>query len=171
MIKRTLQGQQRHVQFTGGGEKAITDDAEIKKILLETKYITLAMCYDNSPYLVTLSHGYDPIENFLFFHCASEGKKIDFMKNTEEIYGQAFIDEGYAVGECNHHYSSVHFQGEVQFLAGIEEKRKALTLMIDQLEEDPEMREKVKKKQLLETAIKRVTIGKIIIREMSGKKG
>ena len=47
-------------------EKAITDDAEIKKILLETKYITLAMCYDNSPYLVTLSHGYDPENNVLF---------------------------------------------------------------------------------------------------------
>jgi nitroimidazol reductase NimA-like FMN-containing flavoprotein (pyridoxamine 5'-phosphate oxidase superfamily) len=129
------------------------------------------MCYDNSPYLVTLSHGYDPKNNIIFFHCASEGKKMDYLKNTEEIWGQAFIDQGYAIGECNHHYSSVHFQGEVQFITDIREKREALTIMIDQLEEDPDMREKVKKKQLLETALKRVTIGKIIIHEMSGKKG
>ena len=93
------------------------------------------------------------------------------LKNTEEIWGQAFIDKGYAVGECNHHYESVHFQGEVQFIIDVREKREALTIMIDQLEEDPDMREKVKKKQLLETALKRVTIGKIIIHEMSGKKG
>jgi nitroimidazol reductase NimA-like FMN-containing flavoprotein (pyridoxamine 5'-phosphate oxidase superfamily) len=152
-------------------EKAITEEAEIKKILLETKYITLAMCYDNSPYLVTLSHGYDPINNVIFFHCASKGKKIDYLKNTDEIYGQAFIDQGYAIGECNHHYSSVHFQGKVRFITDIREKREALTIMIDQLEEDPEMSEEVKKKQLLETAIKRVTIGKIIVNEMRGKKG
>ena len=152
-------------------EKAITDESEIKSILLETKYITLAMCYDNSPYLVTLSHGYDSINNVIFFHCASEGKKIDYLKNTDEIWGQAFIDRGYAAGECNHHYESVHFKGEVKFVSDVKEKRKALTVMIDQLEEDPEKREKVKKKQLLETAIKRVSIGKIIIHEMSGKKG
>ena len=152
-------------------EKAITDKAEIQSILLESKFITIAMCYDNSPYLFTLSHGYDPEENVLYFHCASEGKKIDYLKNTEEIWGQAFIDKGYAVGECNHHYASVHFKAEVQFLSNIQEKRQALTLMINQLEEDAEMREKVKRKQLLETALKRVTIGKIIIREMSGKKG
>lgn len=153
-------------------EKAITDDAEIKKILLETKYITVAMCYDNSPYLVTLSHGYDPKDNLIFFHCASDGKKIDYLKNgTGKIWGQAIADKGYAMGECNHHYVSVHFHGEVQFVTDIREKREALTLMIDQLEENTEMREKVKKQQLLETALKKVTIGKIIILEMSGKNG
>jgi len=152
-------------------EKAITDRAEIKSILLKSKYVTLAMCYDNSPYLVTLSHGFDPEENICYFHCASKGKKIDYLKNTDEIWGQAFIDKGYAKGECNHHYASVHFQGEVKFVTDVREKRKALTIMIDQLEEDPELRQEVKKKQLLETALKRVTIGKILIREMSGKKG
>ena len=155
-------------------EKAITDETEIKSILLKTKYITIAMCYDNSPYLVTLSHGYDPndgVKGVIYFHCASEGKKVEYLKNTEDIWGQAFIDKDYAIGECNHHYESVHFQGEVQFITDVREKRKALTIMINQLEEDLEMREKVKKKQLLETAIKRVTIGKIIIHEMSGKKG
>ncbi len=152
-------------------EKAITDEAEIKSILLEAKYMTIAISYDNSPYLVTLSHGYDPIENVLFFHCSPVGKKMDYFKGTGEIWGTAFIDKGYVKGECNHHYASVHFQGEVQFIKDVREKRKALTIMIDQLEEDPELREKVKRKQLLETAIKRVTIGKIIIQAMSGKKG
>ncbi len=152
-------------------EKAITDEAEIKSILLDTKYITLAMCYDNSPYLVTLSHGFDPVDNIIYFHCASKGRKLDYLKGTSEIWGQAFIDKGYAEGECNHHYSSVHFQGEVQFITDIREKRKALTIMIDQLEKDPELREKVKRKQLLETALKRVILGKILIRDMTGKKG
>jgi nitroimidazol reductase NimA-like FMN-containing flavoprotein (pyridoxamine 5'-phosphate oxidase superfamily) len=152
-------------------EKAITEEEEIKSILLETKYITIAMCFDNSPYLVTLSHAYDPVDNVIYFHCASEGKKLDYLKGTGEVWGQAMIDQGYAKGECSHHYSSTHFQGEVNFISDVRDKRKALTIMIDQLEEDPELREKVKRKQLLETALKRVTIGKIIIRAMSGKKG
>ena len=152
-------------------EKAITDTKEMQSILLESKYMTIAMCHDNSPYLVTLSHGYDPFQNSLFFHCASEGKKIDYMKNTEEIWGETFIDKGYAKGECNHHYASVHFKGAVSFISDVTEKREILTLMINQLEDDEQLREEVKKKQLMETAIKRVTIGKITILEMSGKKG
>ena len=49
-------------------EKAITDVDEMKEILLKAKYVTLAMSKENQPYLVTLSHGYDPEEDVIFFH-------------------------------------------------------------------------------------------------------
>ena len=41
-------------------EKAIESIEEMKYILQTVKHITIAMCEDNIPYLVTLSHGYDP---------------------------------------------------------------------------------------------------------------
>ena len=60
-------------------EKAITNKDEMKRIIQTAQYITIAMCKDNQPYLVTLSHGYDPDRNIIFFHCAAEGKKIDYL--------------------------------------------------------------------------------------------
>ena len=152
-------------------EKAITDDDEMKGILASAKYITLAMCKANDPYLVTVNHGYDSDKNVIYFHCASEGKKIHYLSANNKIYGQALVDDGYASGECNHHYSTVQFSGEVEFLSDYDEKREALTVMINQLEVIQSLREIVKEKQLKEKAIKKVTIGKITIKGMSGKKG
>ena len=151
-------------------EKAITDQEEIKSILTNTKYITLAMCKDNNPYLVTVSHGYDSINNVIFFHCAAEGKKIDYINSNPIVWGQALLDLGYASGKCNHHYKTAQFKGKVQFLTNFTEKKQALTIMIDQLEEDPILRQKVKEKSLTEKAIQRVNIGKITDLILSGKK-
>jgi len=47
-------------------EKAIKKTKEIQAILLQAKYITLAMCANNEPYLVTVSHGYDAKKMSLF---------------------------------------------------------------------------------------------------------
>jgi len=40
-------------------EKAIDDKQEIIDILKTARFVTIAMCKDNEPYLVTLSHGFD----------------------------------------------------------------------------------------------------------------
>jgi len=131
-------------------EKAITDEDEMKEILLSVKYITFAMCNGADPYLVTVSHGYNRVKNEIYFHCASEGKKIDYLSVNKKIYGQALVDHGYASGECNHHYSTVQFSGKVEFITDIDEKKDALTVMINQLENIQALREIVKEKQLKE---------------------
>ncbi|MBA7577173.1 hypothetical protein ES708_19019 [subsurface metagenome] len=77
-------------------EKAIENKEEMISILEKSQYITIAMCHNNIPYLVTLSHGYDREENCIFFHCASEGKKVDILTENSNIWGQAIIDHGYA---------------------------------------------------------------------------
>ncbi len=152
-------------------EKAITSEAELKDILGSTKFVTLAMCHGDDPYLVTVSHGYDKSDNVLYFHCASEGKKVDYLSKNNKVWGQALVDEGYALGECNHHYSTVQFSGEVEFLSNYDDKLKALTVMIDQLETIQSLRQTVKEKQLTKKAITKVHIGKIRINYLSGKKG
>jgi len=53
-------------------EKEIKNRSEMIEILQKSKYITIAMCKDNEPYLVTLSYGYDLIKNVIYFHCANE---------------------------------------------------------------------------------------------------
>ncbi|MBD3405328.1 MAG: flavin-nucleotide-binding protein [Candidatus Lokiarchaeota archaeon] len=148
-------------------EKEITEETELLQIIKSCKYVTLAMCTDNEPYLVTLSYGFDEENRCMYFHCANEGKKIDILKQNPIVWGQVIIDEGYVTGKCDHLYASVQFKGIVTFLESADDKRYALRSMIDMLEYDPDI---VYKEQVTEKSVKRVMIGRIDIEHISGKK-
>ena len=147
-------------------EKAIIDINIMKKILQISEHVTIAMCKENEPYLVTLSHGYDPENHCLYFHCANEGKKIDILMENNIVWGQAIIDKGYVQGSCDHLYATVQFRGKVVFLNDFEEKKQALINMINKLDQNPE---EVMEKQLTEKSINKVCIGRIDIEFMSAK--
>ncbi len=147
-------------------EKAITDEKIMKKILAEVAYITVALCRDNQPYLVSLSHGYDPDKNCIYFHCASEGKKMDYLKENNVIWGQAIVDKGYIQGACDHLYATTQFKGKVTFIEDFEEKKEALTNMVNKLDDAPDV---LIEKQLTQQSITKITIGRIDIEYMSGK--
>lgn len=148
-------------------EKAIKDKDEMIKILKEAKYVTIAMCNDKEPYLVTLNHGYDSEKYAIYFHCAHEGKKINILTSNNVVWGQALLDIGYVFGKCDYLYATTQFRGTVTFIDDIEEKRHALITMIKQLEPEPE---KVIKKQITKKSLKKVNIGRIDIDYLSGKK-
>ena len=147
-------------------EKAITDEKIMKKILLEVAYITIALCKDNQPYLVSLSHGYDPDKNCIYFHCASEGKKINYLKENDVVWGQAIVDKGYIQGACDHLYTTTQFKGKVTFVNDFEEKKEALTNMVHKLDRNPDI---LIEKQLSQQSITKIAIGRIDIEYMSGK--
>ncbi len=148
-------------------EKEIKDKGTLKKILREASYITLALCKDNEPYLVSLSQSYDEERNCLYFHCAAEGKKLDFMRVNPRVWGEAVIDRGYAQGRCTHLYASVMFGGKIEFITDPEEKRAVFAGMINALDENPAPLMK-----RLENAapMAKTAVGRIVIEEMTGKK-
>lgn len=148
-------------------EKTIADEKEISAVLEGAKYVTVAMCRNNEPYLVTLSHGYDREKKCLYFHCAQEGKKIEILEENDKVWGQALIDLGYVPGRCDQLFATTQFMGRVTFVDDIEEKRHGLRVMITALEEEPE---KVIEAQLTESSLKRVKVGRIDIEHMTGKK-
>lgn len=148
-------------------EKEISDKNEMLAILENAGYITIAMCVDNEPYLVTLSHGYDRERNCIYFHCAREGKKIDILKEQNKVWGQALMDKGYVQGSCDQLYATTQFMGRVTFVENSDEKKHALEVMINALEDDPQ---KALDTQLTEKSIKGVQIGRVDIEYMSGKK-
>lgn len=147
-------------------EKAITDPAEMWAIIAEQKVMTLAMCKDNVPYLVTVNYGYDQAAGCLYFHCAAEGKKMDYLRANPAVWGQIVEDNGYLDGKCDHAFRSVQFQGRVTFIEDVEDKRRALSLMIDRLESDPAA---VKARLITDKAVEKVTIGKVHIEALTGK--
>jgi len=148
-------------------EKAIESKEEMIAILEKSKYITIAMCEDNVPYLVTLSHGYDKEKNCIYFHCAREGKKVNILTKNNMVWGQAIEDHGYVEGACDHLYATIQFKGQVTFIEDTKEKRHALEIMIHSLEPAPQT---VIEDQITEKSVQRVHIGRINIDFMSGKK-
>ena len=147
-------------------DRAMTDENEISRVINEQKFMTIAMCKDNEAYLVTVNHAFDKSTNSFYFHCAQEGKKIDFIKANPLVWGQILEDMGYSQGDCDHAYRTVQFKGRAELISDIEEKRQALELMIEGLEEEPE---KCKKEFITRSELEKVAICRIDIMELSGK--
>jgi len=147
-------------------DREITDPNELRQVLKTTKYVTVALCMNNEPYLVSLSHGYDQAKNCLYFHCAPEGKKLVYLKANNRVWGQAVLDFG-VTDECDYVYTSVHFCGKMSLISDLCEKQHAIEVLVRQLSLNPEMKlAKIKPEKLEKT-----TIGRIDIDYMSGKKG
>ncbi len=147
-------------------EKSINEE-EMLSVIKAHNHLTFAICMDNEPYLVTVNYGFDENTRCFYFHCGNKGKKIDFLKNNNKVWGQILDDRGYLTGECNYNYCTVQFKGTAHFVENNEDKFKSLGLMIDQMEEDPE---KVKNKMLNINKLNGVTIVRIDIKTMTGKK-
>lgn len=148
-------------------DKEITDETQLKKVLKSSKYVTIALCKDNQPYLVSLSHGYDEEHHCLYFHCAKEGKKLVYLKSNNVVWGQTLLDFGPSEDDdCSQLYASVHFSGKVTLIEDVDEKCRAIECMINQLGKNPE----ALKAKLNNDRLKNTAIGRIDIDYMSGKK-
>jgi uncharacterized protein len=146
-------------------EREITNQNEMQTVLKTTKYVTIALCMDNEPYLVALSHGYDQTKNCIYFHCAPEGKKLIYAKTNPKVWGQAVLDFG-VTDECDYAYTSVHFQGKLVLITDLKEKQRAMELLVHQISLSPEEKlAKIKPEKL-----DRTTMGRIDITYLSGKK-
>ena len=146
-------------------EREITDQEEMRQVLKNTKYITVAFCMNNEPYLVALNHGYDQTRNCLYFHCAPEGKKLVYAQANPNVWGQAVLDFG-VTDECDYAYSSVHFSGKLSLISDPTEKHHALEILVRQVAINPESKlAKIKPEK-----IEKTTLGRIDITYLSGKK-
>ena len=112
-------------------EKQIQSSDELLEIIRTHQYVTLALCKDNEPYLVTVNYGFDDAENCFYVHCAAQGKKIDYLRTNPIVWGQILEDRGYLVGECDHAFRTVQFRGQAEFAADPEERLRALRLLVD----------------------------------------
>lgn len=94
------------------------------------------MSKENEPYIITLSYGYDQDNNALYFHCATEGQKIDFIKSNPYVCGTIIEDNGYEDG-CGQAFRSIVYRGNITVIKDIEEKKHGFEIIIDHLEKNP----------------------------------
>ncbi|MFX0075490.1 MAG: pyridoxamine 5'-phosphate oxidase family protein, partial [Candidatus Hermodarchaeota archaeon] len=100
-------------------------------------YVTLSMCRDNEPYVITLSYGFDEDQTALYFHSANLGLKLDILKVNSSVCGTVIEDLGYLRGACSHKYRSVVFWGNMTIVNDVEEKKHGFDVLLNHLEENP----------------------------------
>jgi uncharacterized protein len=150
-------------------DRQINDWAAIEELLARGKYATLALCCNNEPYIVTMNYGYDAADRCLYFHCAADGAKTDFVKANPAACATIIEDKGYVQGKCKHYYRSAVMRGRVEILFDEDKKMRAFETMIRHLEEKPEL--------VMETLPGRMDrfggmhVWRFVIEEASGKEG
>ena len=75
-------------------DREVTDRREIDEIIDRCDSCRIGFAVDNEPYIVSLNFGYksgDPA--FLYFHCATAGKKLDMLRLNNHVFFQM---------DCNH---------------------------------------------------------------------
>ncbi|MFX1496907.1 MAG: pyridoxamine 5'-phosphate oxidase family protein [Promethearchaeota archaeon] len=119
-------------------EKEISEREVLLEIIKKGKFTTISMCKENEAYLVTMSYGYDGKKNALYFHCAKEGQKIDFIKSNPNVCGTVIENRGYEEG-CGQAFRSVVFRGEMKIVESLQEKKYGFDVLLKHLEEDPKL--------------------------------
>ena len=114
-------------------EKEIKNRDEIEQVIRSAQICRLAMACENQPYVVPLSFGYR--DNTVYFHSASQGKKIDILRENPRVCLEFTIDTELVPAEKSCEWglrfkSAIGF-GTARFLEDTGSKKKALDIIMD----------------------------------------
>lgn len=149
--------------------REIKSDSEIDEILKNGKFAVISMCRDNEPYIVTLSYGFDSDSKSLYFHCAPQGLKLDFIGVNSQVCATVVEDGGYVTYECGHNYRTVVFWGIMTIVRELDEKIHGMSVLLNHLESD----NVVIKDKLLKSNdyYSKMVVLKLDITQIHGKEG
>jgi nitroimidazol reductase NimA-like FMN-containing flavoprotein (pyridoxamine 5'-phosphate oxidase superfamily) len=117
-------------------DRELTDISEIESIIANTDACRIALANDNIPYIVTMNFGYIGGANpCLFFHCASDGKKLEMIAKNNYVCFEMDCDHKIYFGkkDCDWgmNYSSVVGYGNIFIVDDENEKIAGLTHIMD----------------------------------------
>ena len=117
-------------------ERQITDEHQIRAILDTAKVLHLGLCVDNEPYVVPMNYGYTMEEGalVLYLHSALRGKKLDMIQANPRVFFELDCDrvpfEGKVACQYGLAYSSVMGRGTARIVEDVEEKKKAMSILM-----------------------------------------
>ena len=117
-------------------ERQITDEAQIMDILDKGKVLHLGLAVDNEPYVVPMNYGYTK-ENgklVMYLHSAVRGKKLDMIRANPKVFFEIDCDlvpfESELPCQYGLAYSSVMGKGIARIVDDVEEKKKAMSILM-----------------------------------------
>ena len=150
-------------------DRGVTDFQELIKIIEHCDVIRLGLADKDGVYVVPMNFGYEVCGDKLFFylHSASEGRKIDLMKNCPvigfELDGKMEIRPADKACSWGAAFESVIGTGHISFLETAEQKQHALTSLMKKYgyEGVPDFQPEM---------IKKIAVIKLEVQAMSGKR-
>jgi uncharacterized protein len=109
-------------------EREITDINDLDSIISRADVCRVAFAVNDTPYIVTMNFGYAGGDRqYLFFHCANEGRKLDMIRINNYVCFELDTDHEVYTGnkgcDWGMKYSSVVGYGRI-FVATNEQERK-----------------------------------------------
>ena len=117
-------------------ERQITDPEQIRHIFDTGKVLHLGLAVDNEPYVVPMNYGYimEDGKPVLYLHSAVRGKKLDMIRANPRVFFEIDCDlqpfESVLPCQYGLAYSSVMGRGTAQIVEDVEEKKKAMTILM-----------------------------------------
>ena len=117
-------------------ERQVTDPQQIKEILDKSKVLRLGLCMDNEPYVVPMNYGYTNEDGKLtmYLHSAVRGKKLDMIRANPRVFFELDCDlmpfESRLPCQYGLAYSSVMGKGVATIVENVEEKKKAMSILM-----------------------------------------
>lgn len=145
-------------------DQEITEKSVIESIIQASLVCRLALSDKEQPYIVPLCFGYQ--DDTLYFHCGVKGRKLEILKKNPNVCFEFEVNVDVLKGQdaCswNMQYQSVIGFGRAAFLEDIEEKQKALGIIVLQYSD--------KMLPLPETSLRKTVVIKVPIDSMTGKR-
>ena len=117
-------------------ERQVTDEAQITAILDAGKVLHLGLAVDNEPYVVPMNYGYTR-ENgklVMYLHSAVRGRKLDMIRANPKVFFEIDCDlvpfESELPCQYGLSYSSVMGKGVAHIVDDVEEKKKAMSILM-----------------------------------------
>lgn len=146
-------------------DKEITDKHEMESILEKAIVCRIALSDNNMPYVIPVNFGYK--DDCIYFHSATEGKKIDILKKNNNICFEVDIDHEIIehTRPCSFgmKYLSVIGFGAAKIIEDIEKKKEALNIIMDHYSPGNNF-------EYRERMLNRILVIQVRIDSMTGKK-
>lgn len=117
-------------------ERQVTDEKQIMAILDAGKVLHLGLAVNDEPYVVPMNYGYTHENGKLvvYLHSAVQGKKLDIMRANPKVFFEIDCNrmpfEGKLPCQYGMVYSSVMGKGIATIVEDVEEKIKAMTILM-----------------------------------------
>ena len=117
-------------------ERQITDQKQILHILDTAKVLYLGLCANNEPYVVPMNYGHclEDGRLVLYLHSAVKGKKLDMIRENPRVFFEMDCDlvpfESKLPCQYGLAYSSVLGRGTATIVEDVEEKKRAMSLLM-----------------------------------------
>ncbi|MDO8724527.1 MAG: pyridoxamine 5'-phosphate oxidase family protein [Candidatus Methanoperedens sp.] len=145
-------------------DREIKEMIEIESIINGSPVCRIALAENGLSYIIPVCFGYS--NKSLFFHSANAGKKIDMIKKNNNVCFEFDIFEGLITNgnpcDWDVRYESVIGYGNAHFIEGSQEKINALNIILRHYSD--------KSFEFPENSIRNVTVIKIEIEEITGKR-